>query len=389
MSQNPFPAKEQAVATMSTGAVASYAREEHELQSLFTVAHRLGRDERSAWDSIMIACERPGFALQPNGDPRALYVYERGGKTISGCSVYMARELLRHWTGLVVDSPRIVDEGEGWIHIRAVVIDLIRLNRHAMEDRFRLLVQRRDKEDNTTWVVPDERNRRELINRRAAILERNCILKMIPADVVDSATEKVQEVMDAESSADLQAKKAETIAKMLEMFGLLKPIEVSSTMIEKYLGRPLDQITPTQLTSLRGIYKSVVDGHTDVADHFPVSAARQSEATQRLNEELAKQKAQPAAAPPAPVTVPLGDPPPQTPTAQSAAPQPATNHSIGIAAADLVQAIEKMEVALGLTPKKWTDPRITYAGNINLGTCAEERLRAYFNYLSDLAGQSA
>lgn len=269
---NPFAAVEVRAATGGDAVATSHAREQHELQALFTVAQSIGRNERAAWDRVMTSCERPTFA------DGALYSYPRAGQQITGPSVKMAREVMRAWTSIVVDSPRMVEVTADEVHIRAVAIDLVSCNRTAMEDRFAKLVERKGR----GWVKPDERDLRELINRRAAMLERNCILKLIPADVVDAAVSKVRATMVQVASGDLATKRAEVCKGILAAFGA---IGATREMLEAHIGRALDQITGTQLSDLRAIYRSIQDGNTSLADHFPQAAAK-SAASQDLSDKL-------------------------------------------------------------------------------------------------------
>lgn len=280
---NPFAAVEVRAATGGDAVATSHAREQHELQALFTVAQSIGRNERAAWDRVMTSCERPTFA------DGALYAFPRGNQQISGPSVKMAREIMRAWTSIVIDSPRMVEVTADEVHIRAVAIDLVSCNRTAMEDRFAKRIQRKGR----GWVMPDERDLRELINRRAAILERNCILKLIPADVVEAATAKVQATMVQVAAGDLDSKRAEVVKGILGAFGALG---ATREMLEAHIGRALDAITSTQLSELRAIYRSIQDGNTSLQDHFPQAAAK-SAAAQDLSEKL-KAKAAAAATPP-------------------------------------------------------------------------------------------
>ena len=52
-----------------------------------------------------------------------------------------------------------------------------------LQDRFKKLIFRKGK----GWIVPDERDLRELINRRGAILTRNCLLMILPRDLIEDA----------------------------------------------------------------------------------------------------------------------------------------------------------------------------------------------------------
>jgi hypothetical protein len=274
---NPFGVAEVHAPTGGDAVATSHAREQHELQAMFTVAQAVGRNERVAWDRVMVACERPSFA------DGALYAFPRGGQQITGPSVQMAREIMRAWTGIVVDSPRVVEITGDEIHIRAVAIDLVSCNRTAMEDRFKKLVQRKG-----GWVVPDERDLRELINRRAAVLERNCILKLIPSDVVDAAIDRVRSTMVSAAQGDLETKRADVVRNLVAAFGT---IGVTREMLGTKIVRALDSITGTQLSDLRSIYKGIADGHTTPADHFDVASSKAEKAAD-LNDRLAAKSGQ-------------------------------------------------------------------------------------------------
>jgi hypothetical protein len=280
---NPF-AEVVDTRNLNAGVVASQAREEMELKALFAVAHSVGRDMRRAWNEMMAAVERPGFCSHPDGRPRALYIFKKG-QEIKGLSVYTAREMMRCWRGLVVDSPRIVDVNAEEVHIRAVAIDLIAVNRQAMEARFAKKVQTK-----AGWVTPDERDLQSLVLRNAAKLERNVILKHIPQDIQDTMTAKILGQMRLEATTDLEADRDGAIKKLLAAF---KPLGVNQAMLETRLGRPLASIKPTELTDLRGVYTAVIEGHTTIEDEFegfkeakPVSAS-----TQEVQERLANAKA--------------------------------------------------------------------------------------------------
>jgi len=67
------------------------------------------------------------------------------------------------------------------VHIRGFAIDLETNASTEYEDQFKRLVQRKGRDGETHWVQPDERDLRELIGRRGAILVRNAILSYTPA----------------------------------------------------------------------------------------------------------------------------------------------------------------------------------------------------------------
>lgn len=378
---NPFGDTGSSVIVATAGAVASHAREEYELKALFSVAQHLGRDERAAWESIMAACERPGFVTHPNGDPRALYVFPRAGKAISGPSVVMARELMRHWRGLLVDSPRIVEMNDDEVHIRAVCIDLVNCSRTSMEKKFARLIQR--KVDGVTrWVSPDERDLDMLINRHAATLERNVILRHIPSDVTDAAVFKVRQIMDNEAQGDLGKNRKDVTDKLLSAF---KPLGVTKEMIEEAISRKITEMSAAQLTDLRGTYRSIMDGHTGVGDHFRgmKGMTATAAATDQLNTELARAQAAPQAG----GATSEGSPTQETaqaPGAPPAAPASAQGETLapGEESFELIELCTRLEVQLKLKPKELADYRVAHGGGHTLPLLSVDQLKGYFQHLN-------
>lgn len=262
------------------GVVASQAREEHELKALFVVAYQRGRNERDCFDKVMVSCERPSFA------DGATYSFPRGGTQVTGPSIKLAREIARCWGGVSYEL-RIVDESPESVHIRGIAIDFVAVIRVAMEDRFGKKIQRKLRSGETKWIEPDERDLRELINRRGAICVRNALLQLFPPDLVEDAQERSQATLEAAASGDLEKNRAKTIAALLASF---KTVGVTQDQVEGFTGRPIQDITPTEVAKLRTIYASLKDGVTRPSDHFGgVGEVRPvSRSTEEVKERLAK-----------------------------------------------------------------------------------------------------
>ena len=276
-----FEGNAAALAPVSAGVVAAHQREESELQAMFAVAHNRGRSELDGYNRAMSSCERPAFA------DGTTYNFPRGGKAISGPSVKLARELARVWGRIAFDL-RIVDVSDEQVHIRAVALDLVHVTRVAMEDKFSRKIQRRQRDGSTQWVEPDERDLRELINRRGAILVRNCLLQLLPPDLVEDAVAKASATLVSAASGDLQKNRSEVVKALLASFD---KVGVKQVQIEEHIGSPIAKLTPTQCQKLRAIYQSLVDGHTEPLDHFEPIPGQQHSAS-ALNEELGKRKAE-------------------------------------------------------------------------------------------------
>src|SRR5690554_830452 len=99
------------VIDQEVGVAAAVAREEAEIKAALFLARRYPRDEHSAYTKVMKSCKRPGFA------ENARYSFPRGGQTVSGPSVQMAREIARCW-GNIRYGLRVVTMDEDAVHIR-------------------------------------------------------------------------------------------------------------------------------------------------------------------------------------------------------------------------------------------------------------------------------
>lgn len=246
---------------LEVGTHAAMARERHELQASFTMAHQFPREVEKAWNMALTICGQAAFARD------AIYSYPRGGSTIEGPSVQLARELARYW-GNIRYGVRVVAMDTDWIHLQGYCMDLEANTQITLEDKFKNLIFRKKK----GWIRPDERDLRELLNRRGAILERNCVLKTLPHMWVEQAMERIKATLNAASKGDLATSPDMVIEQLLAGFSTLG---VTPEMLERKLGHPLAELGPKELTGLRGIYASLRDGQTERADHFEFSEVRE------------------------------------------------------------------------------------------------------------------
>lgn len=267
------------------GALSSIAREESEMKAAMVLARTHPRDESAAYVRIIKSCDRPNFAES------ALYRFPRGGGEVSGPSVDMARELARCW-GNVRYGLRIVTMDQRDVHIKGFAYDLETNNYVEAEDKFARLIQRKVN-GVTQWVPPDERDLRELVNRRGAICVRNAILQVMPPDVVDDAVNRVMETMRKAARGDIKADPAGATRRMVVAFSELG---VTVEMISAKIKCAIEAITGDQLAELREIYKSMCDGVSKREDHFVIPQAKSQDQTdQGGNSPLSRLKQQAAA----------------------------------------------------------------------------------------------
>ena len=259
----------------TTGAA---AKEQHEIQAAITIAKRFPRNEAACFQKLMLAAARPSFAED------AAYSFPRGDKEVTGPSVNLAREAARIW-GNIRYGLYVVRDDEDSRLIRGFAWDVETNTKVEVEDDFKKLIQRKvkgGKPGETTWLIPDERDLRELTNRRGAILLRNAILQVLPKDLIEDALFTCGQALEKSAGENPEAARK----RLLVDFG---SINVSVEQIERKIGHPFAQSTPKELTELRGICKSIQDGHTTWAEY--TKEEKPSEKTSPQSDDLAKAQA--------------------------------------------------------------------------------------------------
>lgn len=264
------------VAEISAGAMSVAEREKQEIQSAIISAKRFPRNEIAAETAILKSCERPGFA------ELVQYRFKRGKSYVEGPSVTLAREMAKKW-GNIKSSVRVIDMTKDYVHIKAVAHDLETNAIFDAEDRFDRLIQRRvfeNGKETTKWIAPDERDLRELINRRGALAIRNCLLQIIPADITDKARDIARETLRKLDHTALKTSREDTIKNLARSFD---KIGVSVANLEEWLSHPLQQITEDELGELRGIRAAIKDGQSKAWEFF---GTKKSESQSVLAEKL-------------------------------------------------------------------------------------------------------
>lgn len=257
--KNEFPMElkpKQAEAPNELAVSNATAQARYEIESAIIISKKMPRNEDAAYQKLMAAAKRPAFAED------ALYSFPRGGTTISGASVNLAREAARVW-GNIRYGIEILRDDETSRMILGWAWDLETNVKVTAGDDFKKLVQRKTGEGKfrkTEWVTPDERDLRELTFRRGAILIRNCILQLMPKDFIEDAMTAVEETMRTAAGKDPDEQKKKTILAFSE-FG------INPEMLEKYLGHPLAQCIPSEIANLKKIYASIRDGNSTWAEY--------------------------------------------------------------------------------------------------------------------------
>jgi hypothetical protein len=236
-----------------------------EAQSALAIAKRFPRDERTAIERIMNAFTRTALA------EKAMYTYARGGSDVTGPSIRAAEVLAQNWGNLHIGvrelEQRAGSPGESVVEAFAWDVET------NMKDLKVFTVPHIRETKKGRVLLNDARDIYEHIANQGARRKRACILAVIPGDVIESAMHQAEMTLHTKTQIT-----PETIKSLLDKF---KELNVSRTMLEGYIQRSIDAITPALVVRLGKVYNSIKDGMSVPSDWFEaeaqVSEPKQSE----------------------------------------------------------------------------------------------------------------
>lgn len=253
---------ESQIEVREVGALSAMSREQAEIQAAIVTARKFPRSESAAVERAMRSFERRSMAES------AAYKFPRGGSTITGPSVDCARELARCW-GNVRYGLSVVSMDEEYVHVQGWAYDVEMNIKTVAEDKFKMRIQRK-RNAATIWVDPDERELRELINRRGAICVRNAILQILPPDLIEDALRQAHLTLVSGAKDSLARSRDDVVRDIVLAFSR---IGIGHDLIERRLGHPMTQIDEHELADLRAIYASLRDGQARREDYFEADPA--------------------------------------------------------------------------------------------------------------------
>jgi len=325
-----------------------------QVEGAVILASRNPRNETEAFQRMVASCGRPNFAKEVR------YTYKRGGTLINAPSVYFAREFIRCWRNVWYGLDVIHDDEECRT-IRAWAWDLETNTRPSMDATFKKMIQRKDHSGATRWVRPDERDLREHSNNIGARILRNCLLQLLPTDLIEDALATADETL----RSDIRANPTASYRKMAAAF---VPLGVTVQDLEAYLGYPLQQASEQDIVRLRGIWKSIDDGESTWSEYAVDTAAPKQAAAASGGvtvDDLLKPQSQPAE--------PQQEP---TPLAESAAQPPGAPTDEDMRIQDwrgLIDAAESPERLAAIRLDIAKDSALTPAGGGKLKAACTRR----------------
>lgn len=258
-----------------------------EVQGAIVLAQQKPRDKAAAIAEMEESCRIKELAES------AFYKFPRGGQSVTGASIHLARELARCWGNINYGIKELSrDDGHGQSEMLAFAWDL-ETNARA----------------ETVFIVPhlrDARGKPQPLTDVRDIYENNAnmgarrlreqIFAVLPRWFTEQAEGICHDTLEHGGGDPLPMR----ISKMVKAF---EEIGVSKARIEKKVGCTIDKIDAVALANLSITYKSIKRNEVQIADEFPEDKAAQAEAALKAAApapEPAKEQPKPATAAPQP-----------------------------------------------------------------------------------------
>lgn len=259
----------------TSGEIASAASSSHAkalIEAQFVMAAQKPRDLLAARQRILAACKRPGFAAT------AWYAKPQGNKKIRGPSIRFA-EMAVQAMGNISVMPQIVYEDRERIVLSIQVIDLETVTSYSDPvtlaktverkngDGREIIGKRENSQGETVFIVlATEDEMANKINSAKSKSIRNSGLRLVPQDFIEEAEQEVANTL-AHGGGD-PAATAKKLADAFTVIGI-KPPELA-----KYLGHPVDSLSPAEIMDLREVYQAIKEGEAKWADYLEGGARK-------------------------------------------------------------------------------------------------------------------
>ncbi|MEV0616098.1 hypothetical protein AB0I81_22485 [Nonomuraea sp. NPDC050404] len=275
------------------GTAVEQSRAVAEVQAAVVVAQQCPRDIQAAQREMRQSCAQKGLA------DRAFYSYRRGGSTVNGPSVHMARELARCWG-----------------NVQYGIVELRRDDEyHQSEMQAWAWDVQTNSRSSTTFIVPHKRDvsggpkaltdMRDIYENNAnmgARRLREVIFSILPPWFVEEAKELTHKTLTDGGGKALPQRIADAVA-MFEGLG------VTADQLVTRVGRPAAKWTEYDVAQLGITFNSLRRGELRVEEEFPPPRVSTEEIVGKTAKTKASKGDQAPAAPPAAPEPPADAPP--------------------------------------------------------------------------------
>ena len=236
------------------GTAVEQSRATSEIYYRVLVAQQIPRDEDQVLAEMRRACAK--FRLAE----KAFYALPRGGSTINGPSVHLARELARIWGNLDYGIHELRQDDEfGQSEILAFAWDLQTNTRSGQ-----------------TFIVPHKRDAgrsTQKLTSMADIYQNNAnmgarrVRQAIYSVLPDWFTEEAEEICRATIAQGDGSQLAERISKATKLFD--SKFGVTEDLLVTRVGKPTAKWTADNVADLQVLYRSLEQKEVTVQEAFP------------------------------------------------------------------------------------------------------------------------
>jgi hypothetical protein len=242
-----------APARIGQGTAVEQSRAAAEVQAAVVVAQQCPRNIQAAVAEMRESCKQQGLA------ERAFFRYSRGGSTVTGPSVHLARELARVWGNVqygLFEMRR--DDDYGQSEMQAFAWDVQTNSRNSST----FIVPHRRDTKNGSKQLTDMRDIYENNANNGARRVREAIFAILPPWFVEEAKELCNQTLRDGGGKPL----AQRIADAIKVF---EGLGVTADRIEARFDRESSKWTEHDVAQLLVIFKSIQRGEVTVDDEFP------------------------------------------------------------------------------------------------------------------------
>lgn len=258
------------------GTAVEQSRATSEIYYRVLVAQQMPRNEDHVVEQMRRACAKPRLAA------KAFYSLPRGGSTIDGPSVHLARELARIWGNLDYGVHELRQDDEfGQSEILAFAWDL---ETNTRSGQVFIVPHKRDAGRSTqklTSMADIYQNNANMGARRV----RQAIYSVLPDWFTEEAEEICRATLTKGDGTQLAERAKKAIAAFKNKFG------VTEALLVARVGRPVDSWSADNVADLQIVYRSLEQGEVTVAEAFPGTQVTADEVTQRAASKPATQPA--------------------------------------------------------------------------------------------------
>jgi hypothetical protein len=247
----PRPAP--AATRISQGTAIEQSRAAAEVHAAVLIAQQCPRDVPGAVASMKQSCSQMALA------ERAFYRFPRSGSTVSGPSIFLARELARCWGNIQYGIAELSrDDEHGQSEMQAYAWDVQTNSRNA---HIFIVPHKRDTKTGAKALV-DMRDIYENNANQGARRVREAIFAILPPWFVEQAKELCTATLKDGGGKPLAQRVAEAIAKYGEL-------GITQDQMERKLERPAAKWIEQDVAQLITIYQSLQQGTVTKEEEFP------------------------------------------------------------------------------------------------------------------------